>query len=71
MKTLSKLKINQDRILKDKELRSLSGESCCYCTVYCAPNPPFEGPGCGSSLEEVIYACDQMWMPAGCVCWCA
>jgi len=70
MKTLSKLKINQDRILKDKELRSLNGGECWNCTVFCYPNPPLKGLGCGSSLEEVIYACDQMWIPAGCACWC-
>jgi natural product precursor len=70
MKTLSKIKINPERILKDEELRSLNGGGCWYCTVYCAPNPPFGGPACGSSLDDIRYTCNQTWMPAGCDCWC-
>jgi natural product precursor len=69
MKTLSKIKINPERILKDEELRTLNGGGCWYCIVTC-PTTQFGGEGCGPTHEYVQYTCEQMWGPAGCSCWC-
>lgn len=70
MKTLNKLRINPDKILKDEELKSLNGGDCWVCTVYCNGAPNTFGAGCGESLDWVNYTCNHLWNQGGCTCSC-
>lgn len=69
MKKLSKLLINSEKILKDDELRSLTGGECWYCRVYC-PDEIFGGLGCGESPGQVALQCTVFWQQYGTGCWC-
>lgn len=54
MKTLRKLQINPERILKEEELKSLKGgEWCGACIVVCE-GVYLSGPGCDTSQGAAI-----------------
>lgn len=68
MKTLSKLNINSEKLLNDKELKSLKGGWSGMCEVYGVVY--FNGPAYGSSQSQVQDACTAMWGSSGSTCNC-
>lgn len=68
MKTLAKLNINSEKLLKDNELKTLKGGWSGNCEVY--GQVYFNGPAYGSSQAQVQSACQAMWGPTGSTCSC-
>jgi len=72
MKTLSKLKISNDKGLQNDQLKNLKGgEWCGYCWVYDSQDQVVaQGPGCGSSEENAEAVCETVWTPPEFHCDC-
>jgi hypothetical protein len=62
MKTLSKIRINDDNILGEEELKNLKGGWSGYCWIYCGP-VILQGYGEGTSQEaaEKILSTTYAW----------
>jgi hypothetical protein len=78
MKTLGKLNINSEKIMKNEELETLRGgyDQCEYwCCVYDGPYPSapvlYCGVGCGESAGGAQADCVMAWAHLGfdCHCW--
>jgi len=73
MKTLIKLSINPEKVLKNDELKRLKGGDWCgTCYIYeCSTgNFVFDGPGCGQDQSWVNQTCNDLWNPSGSYCVC-
>lgn len=71
MKTLGKLKINPEKILKNEELKSLNGGWCGRCEVYGGNCQYNSWPACGDSQEQVQTTCQTVYASyGGCTCNC-
>ena len=69
MKTLSKLTINPEKVLKHEELINLIGGWEGTCLVQC-PDTYFKGYGSGDSAADATSKCTAYWKSAGCECFC-
>lgn len=70
METLGKLNINPERLLKDNELKSLTGGWSGTCSVYSGDQQIFSGGAYGSGLYGAYNACISFWGSEGCQCVC-
>jgi len=75
MKTIGKLQINPDKVLREDELKELKGGNswCGTCYVYEGWNeqPTFSGPACYESAWGADWVCNSMYFPLGFWCHCA
>lgn len=70
MKSLGKLKVNSEKVLKDDELRSLKGGDCNYTCCVDWGIATYCGTGCGGSADEATEYCRRTYVPMGANCWC-
>lgn len=71
MKTLTKLTINSDKILKDEELKSLyGGEWCGICDVSCPSGPTYTMYVCDDTYDDVIKHMTQIMQGTSCTWAC-